>query len=163
MTKNELLDRIRVSREALLKTLESVPPERRDEPGVSGDWTVKDILVHLTYWEGQLVTLLYQLRNGAPPATIHFSGKNVDQVNADWFQQGRSRAWEAAWSDFAGLGKQLPRRVGEFSDAELSSPRFHPRLRGQPLAAWIASDSYEHEDEHRAAIEAWLNRTTEKR
>jgi hypothetical protein len=156
MTKTELLESMRASRDALVKILESVPPERRDEPGVSGDWSVKDILVHLTYWEGQLVTLLFQLRSGAAPATVHFGGKDVDAINTAWFQQGRARAWEAAWRDFIGLGTQLPRRVDEFSQAELTTVKFHPKLKGLPLTQWIASDSFEHEDEHRAAIENWL-------
>jgi hypothetical protein len=156
VTKTELLEKIRSSREALVKTLDSVPPERRDQPGVSGDWSVKDILVHLNYWEGQLVTLLFQLRSAAPPATVHFGGKDVDAINAAWFQQGRTRPWEAAWRDFTGLGIQIPRRVGEFTQAELTTVKFHPKLKGLPLTTWIASDSFEHEDEHRAAIEGWL-------
>jgi hypothetical protein len=158
MTKTELLENIRASRQKLVEVFEAVPIERRDEPGVTGDWSAKDILVHLTYWEGQLVTLLFQLRSGTAPNTLHFSGRNVDEINAAWRAQGRSRAWEAAWSDFSGLGTQLPRRVGQFSDEELNNPRLHARLRGRPLSDWIASDSYEHEDEHRAAIEAWLSR-----
>jgi uncharacterized damage-inducible protein DinB len=156
MTKNELLEKIRASREALRAVLESVPPERRDEPGVSGGWSVKDILVHLTYWEGQLVTMLFQLRSGAAPTTVQFGAKDVEQINAAWFEQGRSRAWDLAWRDFISLGTQLPRRVAEFSDAELTTAKFHPKLKGLALTAWIASDSYEHEDEHRSAIEQWL-------
>ena len=158
MTKNELLEKIRASREALQAVLESVPPERRDQAGVSGEWSVKDILVHLNFWEGQLVTMLFQLRGGAAPTTVQFGSKDVEQINAAWFQQGRERAWDAAWSDFLGLGKQIPRRVGEFSEDELNTVKLHPKLRGLSLARWIASDSYEHEDEHRAAIEAWLQR-----
>lgn len=158
MTKTELLEKIRISRAALLETIEKVPVERRDEPGVSGDWSVKDILVHLTGWEGQLVTLLYQLRSGAPLTAVHFSGKDVESVNAGWFKQGRARSWEAAWQDLLGLGTQIPRRVNEFSDAELNSVKLNPKLRGKALWEWIAADSFEHEDEHRAAIEAWLKK-----
>jgi hypothetical protein len=159
MTKNELLESIRVSRAALTAVLESVPPARRNESGVCGAWSVKDVLVHLTYWEGQLVTLLFQLRNGAPLSGAQFSGKSIDEINTAWYQQGRSRAWEPAWNDFIGLGVQIPRRVNEFSEAELNSPKLHPKLRGQPLSAWIRGYGCEHEDEHRAAIEVWLKAT----
>jgi hypothetical protein len=158
MTKTELLEKIRASRAALLTVLESVPPERREEAGVSGDWSVKDILVHMTYWEGQLVTMLFQLRSGAAPTTVQFGGKDVEQINAAWFQQGRSRPWDLALRDFTGLGTQIPRRVAEFSDAELNTVKFHSKLRGIALTAWIASGSFEHEDEHRAAIQAWLEK-----
>jgi hypothetical protein len=158
MTKDELLQKINASRQALLATLEKVPPERRAEPFSEGGWSVKDILVHLNYWEGQLVTMLFQLRSGATPTTLHFSGKNVDEINAAWFLQGKTRSWEMAWSDFNGILNQLLRRVGEFSDIELNRPSFHPRLKDRPLWEWIVGDSFEHEDEHRAAIQEWLAR-----
>jgi hypothetical protein len=156
MSKDELLQKIRDSRQALLETLEKVPPDRRTEPFPDGGWSVKDTLVHLNYWEGQLVTMLFQLRSGAPPTTLQFSGKNVDEINTAWFQQGKTRSWEMAWHDFNGIFNQILRRVGAFSDSELNRPSFHPRLKDRPLWDWIAGDSFEHEDEHRATIESWL-------
>jgi len=158
MTKDELLQKIQDSRQALLETIEKVPAERRAEPFSVGGWSLKDTIVHLNFWEGQLVTMLFQLRSGAAPTTLHFSGKNVDEINAAWFLQGKSRDWEMAWSDFNGLLNQLTRRAGAFSDSELNRPSFHPRLKNRPLYDWIAGDSFEHEDEHRAAIEDWLVR-----
>jgi hypothetical protein len=159
MNKDELLQKIKDSRQALLDTLAKVPREQRSQPLSDGAWTLKDLIVHLNYWEGQLVTLLFQLRSGAVPTTAHFSGKNVDEINAAWYQQGKERGWEAAWNDFSGLHAQILRRAGAFSDAELNRPSFHPRLKEHPLWEWIAGDSCDHEDEHRAQIEAWLEQT----
>lgn len=158
MKKDVCLEKIRASRQALVTVLESVPVERREEAGLAGGWSVKDSLVHLTFWEGQLVTMLFQLRSGAPPSTVHFSGRSVDEINADWLAKSKTRAWEMAWSDFTGLAKQLERRIGDFEDRELNNSRFNPKLKGRPLIDWIISDTYEHEDEHREAIQAWLSR-----
>ena len=38
------------------------------QPGVVGQWSLKDILVHLTLWEAELVTLLFQARQGQKPS-----------------------------------------------------------------------------------------------
>lgn len=157
MTKNELLQKINVSRQALLETIDKVPLERRAEPLSDGGWSLKDHLVHLNYWEGQLVTMLFQLRSGAAPTTAHFSGKNIDEINASWYLQGKDRSWEMAWNDFNGILIQILRRAGAFSESELSRPAFHPRLKNRPLWEWIAGDSFEHEDEHHATIEEWLS------
>ena len=46
----------------------------------------------------------------------------------------------------------------EFSDSELNRASFHLRLKNRPLWEWIAGDSCDHEDEHRATIEGWLAR-----
>ena len=75
MNKSECLQKIQSARQALTAVLESVPVERRAEPGLDGGWSVKDSLVHLTYWEGQLVMMLYQLRAGAPLTSLHFSAR----------------------------------------------------------------------------------------
>ena len=156
MSKDELLRKIKDSRLALLDTLAKVPPERVSEPALAGDWSVKDVVVHLNYWEGQLITMLFQLRSGTAPATAHFSGKAVDELNAAWFLQGKGRSWEMAWSDFNAIPTQLLRRAAAFTEADLNRPAFHPRLGKRPLWDWIAGGTYLHEDEHRAAIERWL-------
>ena len=44
----------------LLAVIAEVPPEQRDLPNTLGEWSLKDTLVHLNFWGGQLVTLLYQ-------------------------------------------------------------------------------------------------------
>jgi hypothetical protein len=159
MKKDECLQKIRASRQALVAVLESVPEERRTEPGLAGGWSVKDSLVHLTYWEGHLVTMLFQLRAGAPLGTVHFSNRSVDEINADWFEKGKNRAWEMAWSDFNGLAKQIERRISDFDERELNNLRLNPKLDGKPLWEWIANDTFLHEDEHREAIQAWLGRS----
>ncbi len=162
MNKDELFQKIQESRQALLAAIERVPAERRVEPVLDGGWSIKDAIVHLNYWEGQLVTMLYQLRSGAAPTTQHFSGRDVDEINAGWFAQGKSRSWEMAWSDFTAIPTQLQRRIAAFSDTELHQPSFHPRLKNRPLIDWIVCDSFEHEDEHRAAIVAWIEAQSDK-
>jgi hypothetical protein len=158
MNKDELLQKIRAAHQELLAVLESVPAERRDEAGLAGGWSVKDSLVHITFWQGQMVMTLFQLRAGTTLSAMHFTNRTVDEINADWLLKGKSRAWEYAWNDFIGLGKQMERRINEFNDAELNNPRLNPKLEGKPLWEWIADDTYGHEDEHREAILAWLRR-----
>ena len=157
MKKDVLLQKMKDSRQALLETLAKLPTEQRAEPILGDGWSVKDTIVHLNYWEGQLVTMLFQLRAGTAPTTAHFSGKSVDEINAGWLQQGKDRSWEMAWSDFNAIPTQLQRRAAAFTESEVNRPSFHPHLKNRPLWEWIAGDSFEHEDEHRAALEDWLN------
>lgn len=159
MKKDELLQKIRATHQELLDVFEGVPAERRDEPGLAGGWSVKDSLVHITFWQGQMVMTLFQLRAGTSLSAVHFTNRSVDEINADWLLKGKTRAWENAWNDYLGLGKQMERRISEFDDAELNNSRLHPKLEGKPLWEWIADDTYHHEDEHRVAILAWLQRS----
>lgn len=156
MSKNELLQKIRATRQALLEVLERIPLAEREIPGVCGEWSLKDMIVHLNYWEGETVTMFYQLRHGAPLTTIHFTHPVVDEVNQRWYLLGKDRPWERAWNDFQGIHAQMLRRVETFSEDELNRLDLHPKLGKMPLWQWIARDTYQHEEEHIAVLEAWL-------
>lgn len=157
MDKTELLEALEDGRQQMLELLEGVPEPLMPTPGVVGDWSIKDILSHLAYWEGQIVTLLFQVKQGiAKPSTAHFGKETVDQVNQRWFETGRERALDQIWMDWTGVRKQTIRRVSEYSDAELNDPNRWPWLNGRALWEWVAGDSFEHEDEHAVQIQRWL-------
>ena len=161
MTRDELISRIIAGRKVLLDVLEQIPAEKRDLAGAMGDWSVKDTIVHINYWGGQLVTLLYQVRNDLPVTTISADPKlDVEEMNQRWHAQGKDRDWEAAWSDFNGIHKQVLRRVNEFSDEELNAVDLNPKLRKRPLWDWIQSDTYDHDEEHAKALKEWVEKNT---
>ncbi len=126
-----------------------------EEPGVIDDWSVKDILAHVTMWEAELVKLLFQARQGRKPTTVHFSKVSVDERNEKWHLQNRDRPLDRVLDDFHGVRKQTIRQVKSFSDRELSAPNRYPWLEETPLWKWIAIDSFEHEAEHAAQIQEW--------
>jgi hypothetical protein len=155
MNKAEILAALEESREYFLDAIDGLSDEELQQPGVIDRWSVKDILVHLTHWEAELVKLLWQTRQGKPPSTVHFSKVEVDEMNARWFQESRARSLETALEDFHGVRNQTVRRVEEFSEKDLTDPKRYPWLKGTPLWEWIAGDSFEHEAEHAAQIRAW--------
>ena len=157
MNKTELLEALEDERQEILEMLEALPDEMLLEPGVSGDWTIKDILNHLTFWEGQTVTLLFQASQGMPkPSTVHFGKEPVDALNQRWYEQGKQRPLETVWQDWLGVRKQMIRRVTAMSEKDLSDPNRYTWLKGKPLYEWVLNDSIEHEAEHADEIRAWL-------
>ena len=155
MTKEAVISSLKTSRESLLSAIEGLDDEAMLEPGVVGDWSVKDVLVHLSLWEAELVTLLWQARQGRKPATAQLGDDSVDELNARWYQMHRDRVLAQVLDDFHAVRHQTLRRVDGFSDRELTDPELFPWLNGEPLEQWIASDSFGHEDEHTAQIIAW--------
>jgi hypothetical protein len=163
MDKTELLEALEDGRQELLEMIEDLPDEALLEPGVEGEWSIKDILAHLTYWEGQIVTLLYQVSRGMPqPSTAHFGEESVDALNARWQEQNKSRSLEMIWNDFLGVRKQTIRRVLEMSEADLTDPNRYPWAKGVALIEWVANDSVLHEEEHADSIREWLDRRDAK-
>ena len=148
MNKSELLEALENGREEFLELIDDLEEDTILHKTNRDDWTVKDILSHLTRWEAELVKLLWQVRQGLLPTTAHFSGEDVNVINARWLEEDRSRPLDRILSDFHGVRNQTIRRVESFSDDQLKDEKRYPWLKGRALWEWIASDSFEHEQEH---------------
>ena len=155
MTQDEILDALEDQREAFLDAIDGLSDEQLEQPGVVGDWSVKDIMFHLTLWEAELIKLLWQAAQGVQPTTEHFSQTPVDELNASWSLQAHNRSLEQVIDDFAGVRKQTSRRLGAFKDKDLDDPQRYPWLENSPLWEWIAGDSFKHEAEHTDQIRQW--------
>ena len=155
MSKEAVISSLKTSRESLLSAIEGLDNDTMLEPGVIGDWSIKDILVHLGLWEAELVTLLWQARQGRRPTTAQLGDESVDDLNARWYQMHKDRDLAQVLDDFHAVRHQTLRRVDGFSDRELSDLELFPWLNGESLEQWIDSDSFGHEAEHVAQIVAW--------
>jgi len=155
MNKDTLLTRLEESREAFLDTFDDLPDELLLKPGVAGDWSLKDLLAHLTMWEAELIKLLFRARSGQPPGTAHFQSQPREALNAQWAQTYRLRPLDQVLEDFHGIRQQTIRRVEPFSEADLANPKRFKWLNHKPLWKWITQDSCDHETGHAADILAW--------
>jgi hypothetical protein len=155
VSKADMLSSLKTSREAMLEALDGLSDEGMHTPDVIGEWSIKDILVHLSLWEAELVTLLWQARQGRKPTTAQLSPETVDELNARWYVMHKDRALAQVMDDFQAVRHQTARRVDGFTEDELGDPNLFPWLDGEPLEHWIEEDSYGHEAEHMAQIVAW--------
>jgi hypothetical protein len=159
MNKDEILDRLEDEREKFMEAIEGLPAEALHEPGVVGDWSVKDVIAHLSMWEAELVRLLWQAAHGEKPTTLHFEDIDVDTLNKAWQEQVETRSLEQILEDFRSVREQTERRVSAFSDQDLEDAKRYPWLGGAPLWQWIENDSFGHEAEHIEQIRAWRHKT----
>jgi hypothetical protein len=153
--KSQLVEAVENGRDQLLVTLEGLSDEAQGESGVVGDWSVKDILAHISRWEAELISMLFQAQRGLQPGTAQFSGSSTDELNAKWYKESKDRPLDRVWSDFDGVHEQILRRLDDLTDADLYDTNRFTWLRGKTLASYMASDSYEHEAEHAEQIRAW--------
>jgi len=155
MEKEELIIALTSGREEFIKILQGLSEEEMQSPGVIDQWSVKDILVHLTRWEAEIIKLLWQAGQGIKPTTVHFSQLSVNDLNQRWYTESQTRSLKIVMDDFIGVRKQTVRRVEDISGSVLTNPLQYPWLNNEPLWQWIASDSFEHEAEHAEQIRAW--------
>ncbi len=157
MSKKLLLEQLEIQREAFLDVIEDVEDELLIRPGVCGNWSIKDILSHLSHWEAELVRLLWQVKQGQKPSTaqIEYFGK-VEEINAIWSRETQIRPLDKVLDDFHAVRNQTIARIEEFAENDLMNPNRFSWSRGKPLAEWIENDSYGHELEHIDEIKLWL-------
>ena len=158
MNKDEISDALEDERENFLEAIDGLSAEQLQTSGVVGEWSVKDIMIHLSAWEAELVKLLWQARQGQKPTTLHFSQIDTDAINQQWFENYRSRSLERVIDDFEAVRKQTIRRLEAFSDDDLNQAHLFTWQGKQPLWEWIANDSFQHENEHAAQIREWRAR-----
>lgn len=157
MNKQELLTNLENQREAFMDIIENLTEEELTTPGVVGQWSIKDILSHISRWEAELVKLLWQVRQGQKPSSMHFTMKgSVDQVNETWYKESAARELVRVLDDFHAVRNQTTLRVEEFSDHDLTEPKRYPALGGRALWEYIEGDSFGHEAEHLPDIHRWL-------
>jgi len=155
MTRDEILLALDDTRQEFMAAVDGLSDTQMQETGANGDWTVKDIMYHISLWEAELVTLLWHAASGKTPTTVHFTQEHFDQTNAQWYLQGKNRALETIREDFNGVHNQIKRRLNDFSDEDLNTTQRFPWQRDYPLWEWIGSDSFGHVPEHTAQVLAW--------
>ncbi len=85
----KLLTRLETAWAAFKESYAGVPDSRLMEPGVMGDWSVKDILAHVTTWEEEaLKHLPLIVEGGRPPRYVTYGG--IDAFNARMTEQKRA-------------------------------------------------------------------------
>jgi hypothetical protein len=126
-----------------------LPDARLLEPGVVGDWSVKDILAHVNTWEDEALKYLpVILQGGKPPRYVAYGG--IDAFNAQMTEQKRDfslpqvrRLLDETHSRLVELIRTAP------EDQLVGDTRFRRRLR---------LDTYGHYPQHAEAIREWRAR-----
>lgn len=154
MDKAELLNLVRTERANWEAALSEVGEGRMTEPGVDGDWSVKDIIAHITWSEREMVGML-QARALVGSDLWDLSN---DERNAIVYQQNRDRALADVLAEAQDVYRQLMAALESLSDEDLNDPS---RFADMP-ADWepwrvIAGNTYLHYADHAGSIRVWLD------
>jgi hypothetical protein len=155
MKKAELVEALEKGRQQFLQTIEGLDEASLTQTGVVGHWSIKDVMAHLSMDEAEIVKMLYQAREGTKPTTSQFQNIQVDQQNAEWYEQTKDRTLDQVQRDFLAVRKQTLRRVAAFTDAELDQKGYFPWLKKASLSDIILDDTVIHEEDHRQQLAQW--------
>ena len=165
--KARLLAALREERARWEALLAEVGDARLTEPGAAGDWSVKDVLGHLTAYQRAWAARLRWAKTGVPPTTLELFGvETMPEGAADWTEEEQNAAIHALYAPLpaaevlAGWRSSfdgLEQGVEAMAAADLAAPGRFPWADGRPLAEAMAGDTYRHAAEHAVGVRAWLD------
>ncbi len=130
----------------------SVPEGCIDEPGVVVEWSVKDLIGHVTTWEQEAIRALSRyLADRDLEAVVTWA--DIDGFNARESDRKRALSLSHLRGEFEESHSQLTALLSDFPEEELSSKGVEARIR---------IDTYDHYAEHTAHIRNWLAAPAEK-
>ncbi len=125
------------------------------KPGMEGEWSVKDILCHLSAWEKYLLGRLgYALTGQKPLYPAMSNWDDVHRFNAQVYAENKDRPLNSAIIEFRTLYRGVMTVLEALDDGQLRKPYSYDfpddRL---TLLQLIRANTYEHYREHCPALE----------
>jgi uncharacterized protein (TIGR03083 family) len=145
--KTSLLGLIQAEQSRLETLLTSLDEATITRPGVIGNWSIKVILAHLTWWEQQALGVL----RGEPDIyrpDIEPWETTLQRVNAQTYEANRDRPLAEILREWRASHQQMLQAIEALSEDALARDEVYDD---------IAGNSFEHFQEHRQAIEAALH------
>jgi hypothetical protein len=145
--RGQLLRRLDVAWEAFKASYAGLSDAQLMKSGVTGDWSVRDILAHVTTWEEEALTHLPLILEGGTPPRYSVRYGGIDAFNARMTEQKESLSLAAVRRQLDATHRRLIDLVRRTPEDQLSrETRFRRRLR---------LDTYSHYPQHAEAIQQW--------
>lgn len=160
-TREALLDGVRDVRQDLERLVAEVDEDRMEQPGSFGEWSLKDLLAHLTGWRQVAAARLEAaLRREEPvfPWPPHLEvGQGPDAKN-EWFMEtNRDKPLAEVVRESREVFDRVERGITAISEDALFHPNRFSWLPGAALASAVVKGTIEHYRlAHEPEIRAWL-------
>ncbi len=137
---------------ALISALNEPQLVRRDP----GQWSVKDILAHITAWEKFLILNQFLGMPAAEALCVEpavMERADEDEINAILFERNRDRTLAEVHFEWYETHRWLMSELAKIEAVSLAAPTFCFGPNAKPLAEWVVLNSCDHYADHRRTIE----------
>jgi Mycothiol maleylpyruvate isomerase N-terminal domain len=150
MTRHQLLQRLDEAWADFKASYAGLSESQMMQPGLTGDWSVKDIIAHVTTWEEEALKYLpLILEGGRPPRYARYGG--IEAFNAEMTKQKRALSLPDVLRQCCATHRRLVEVVRSAPEEQIArATRFRRRLR---------LDTYGHYPEHAETIRRWRQAT----
>ena len=151
MDKQQLLKQLDKAWAAIKESYAGLSDALMTEPGVTGDWSVKDILAHVTTWEEEALKYLPLINEGGRPPRYSVKYGGINAFNAQMTEQKRGLSLSDVLKQLDETHRRLIEYIRRAPEEQFTrETRFRRRLR---------QDTYGHYPKHARAILQWRERS----
>jgi hypothetical protein len=146
MTREQLLARLETAWTALKDSYAGLSDNQMAAPGVAGEWSVRDVLAHVTTWDAEALKYLPLIASGGrPPRYASFGG--LDAFNARTTAAKRALSLAEVLRQLDETHQRLTAYLQTVPEEHFTTEtRFRHRLR---------LDTYSHYPLHTRMIREW--------
>ena len=133
--------------------LADVPADRMEVPSM-GDWTVKDILAHITWHEREMIELVRtKVFAGSP-----LWNEPIEVRNQAIYREHRDLPLAAVLADHESVHAGLMALLGDLDEADLNEPGRIARMPEEwNLALILEGNTWEHYPDHAGPLREWID------
>jgi hypothetical protein len=147
LDRSQLLKRLDRAWEALKTSYAGLSDGELVEPGVTGGWSVKDIIAHVTWWEEEALTHLPLILAGGRPPRYSVTYGGIDAFNAQMAERKKLLSLSEVLRQRDDTHRRLIDYIQSVPEDQIArETRFRRRLR---------LDTYGHYPKHAEAIREW--------
>jgi len=120
-SKNLMVGKLRTERRRLEQNIAGLSPEEMVQPGVVGEWSVKDVLAHLADWEAHMPVWIATARRGEPVETPEpgLTWKQLDVLNQRVYEAHRDQPLDDVLAYFRDTHRRFMDMVENMPEEEM--------------------------------------------
>ncbi|MFW9810015.1 MAG: ClbS/DfsB family four-helix bundle protein [Candidatus Thorarchaeota archaeon] len=159
--KERIIESIHIERRRLEKNLTSLSDTDMMEPGVVGEWSVKDILAHLFDWEQRFLGWYEAGLRGEVPETpapgLKWSQLRI--LNQRIFEKYQDRALSDIKKEFQSSFEKVLETVNDIPEKDLFKIGRYQWTGKDTIGGFILANTANHYRWAKSRIRSWMKRT----
>jgi hypothetical protein len=145
-TKKQLLETVEIEHQALEGLLAGLSPAQMAEPGVVGEWSVKDVLAHLLEWQHMVLGWYAAgLKDKVPAVPAEgISWAQIPLLNQQIYEKHRNRSLADIQKEFQASHKKMLSTIQDLSDEDLFRRGRYAWTKTTTLGSYFVSSTSSH-------------------
>ncbi len=160
MNKKTILDSIHVERRRLVENLALLSEEELVQPGVVGEWSVKDLLAHLVDWEQRFLGWYRAGLRGQVPETPApgLTWGQLHVLNRQIFERNRHRPLDDVMAEFHASYHETLETVEAIPGPDIFAPGRFAWTGRESLATYILANTASHYRWAKTQLRKWIKK-----